>query len=224
MSIKKGLPEIWAATTFSMLFIMYWVEALSHFQISSSNREDKDETSLTIQNATVDNGPSTSNGGSRQSVSVEDLSMREMYKCYGCKVHFTSRSDFLLHRKSTHKKAIYICDECPLYFSVEWCLSDHIWQVHKGYSFFCDECNKIFMSRELLSYHMTVSHPETILKCRICDKKFSIRGNLVRHMKNKHRILQSNCEFCRKILPHEQLYDHKLEKHNVMLSDQQEFH
>ena len=197
---------------------------ICHFQISNSNREDKDETSLTIQNATVDNGPSTSNGGSRQSAPVEDLRMREMYKCYICKVHFISRSDFQLHKKSAHKEDIYLCDECPLYFSVERFLNEHIWQVHKGYSFFCDECDRIFIGRKQLSKHMTVSHPETILKCGICDKKCSFRSNLVSHMKKKHRILQSNCEFCGKILPHEQLYDHKLEKHNVMLSDQQEFH
>ena len=223
MSIKKSLPDIWAAIFFSILFIRDSVEALCHFQISNSNRAEKDETSLTIQNATVDNGPSTSNGGSRQLAPVEDISRQQSYTCSMCNERFTSTRYLSFHLKRAHRIERYYCDKCYTYFSSERLLDEHILQDHKGYSFFCDKCNVIFSGRKLLSKHMNASHRNELLKCGICDKKYHVRDHLVGHMK-KHGIVQTNCDYCRKILPHERLYDHKLEKHNVIMFDPQEFH
>ena len=102
----------------SAYICQFLTKNICHFQISNSNREDKDETSLTIQNATVDNGPSTSKGGSRQSAPVENISLRDEYKCYVCKVNFTLRSDFQLHKKSAHKEDVSRCVMSALYISL----------------------------------------------------------------------------------------------------------
>ena len=113
-----------------------------NFQISDEEYLEIENINPTIQNAIVDDGPSTSNGGSRQSAPVEDVSRRQryMFLCYECDESFTSNRDRFSHIESDHSRNSYHCHKCSIRFNIESHLYEHILVDHRRYQFFCEDC------------------------------------------------------------------------------------
>ena len=207
--------------TFSIKMVRCLPILCFNFQMSVKEYSNIEKIKQALRNAMVDNGPSTSNGGSRQSAPVEDVNRQQrfIYICFQCDKPFNSTRNLSLHIRSDHKKVMYHCDACLIYFYNESNLNDHILVDHRGYPFFCEDCKRYFDTRESLIRHMNRCHSEIDKKCGICPQRYSKRNRLVRHMKKKHGILQTNCDVCQIILPHEKLFDHKLKIHNTILFD-----
>ena len=206
--------------TFSIKMVGCLLKLCFNFQISDEEYLKIENINPTIQNAIVDEGPSTSNGGSRQSAPVEDVRWRQMYMflCYECDESFTSNRDRSSHIESDHSRKSYHCHKCPRRFYMVDHLYEHILVDHRRYQFFCEDCKLIYFMRAGLTRHMNKNHLEIDLPCGICPRRFSNQLNLIVHMMINHRIFQSNCDVCRIIVPHEKLYDHHLKSHNVRIS------
>uniref|UniRef100_A0A0N7ZBX0 C2H2-type domain-containing protein n=1 Tax=Scylla olivacea TaxID=85551 RepID=A0A0N7ZBX0_SCYOL len=99
--------------------------------------------------------------------------------CAVCKMKFSCRDDYLLHKDLCHIEGIFECTRCSKRFHTEKKLGEHL-ETHCGEGTCCDTCGLSFMSKDKLASHMKV-HKVNVFVCGKCKIIFKCNSSFKNH-------------------------------------------
>ena len=99
--------------------------------------------------------------------------------CLMCKMKFSCRDDFLLHKALCQIEGIFECTRCSKRFHTEKKLSEHL-ESHIREGVYCDICGLSFVSKDKLISHMKI-HKTNIFVCGKCKQIFKCNSSFKNH-------------------------------------------
>jgi len=134
----------------------------------------------------------------------------EPFKCYACDKVFSSKNQFVMHKKEEHKES-FVCKCCNKHFKYHFLLMKHIQDKSNSDEVIgnsqkrCHICHKLF-EINYFKKHLKLVHEGKIQKtaCKICGKSVhNIKDHMLLHSEPKFQ-----CETCPKKFKRESCLEH----------------
>jgi len=142
-------------------------------------------------------------------------------KCKECGESFTSKKEWILHRREHKGRKPDICKLCGEAFHIIKEFKIHMKGVHGVKPYQCEVCGKSFNEKkEIRDHHGKVHSGVKPFICDLCGKAFSIQKSLKEHKKQVHTVERPfTCEICEKSFK----FSNALKSHHLVHSNEKPF-